>query len=243
MKQPFFNIELDVTTSEEVMGICREYFTSKGVHSLFFLNAHCFNIAQKDSAYREAVNNADLLLNDGIGIKLASLIKGIPLKENLNGTDLIPRIITLAEKHHIRVFLLGGKEHVPGKAARKLAQSHPGLEIAGWYSGFFTKDKGPAIIDMINNSGTDLLILGMGVPRQELWVAENKSLLKNVKLIIAGGAILDFISGEIKRAPVWLRKLNMEWAYRLYLEPGRMWKRYLIGNNVFFINIFRLMFN
>ncbi len=243
MKRDFYNLKIDVTTTTEVLAVCNDYFYSDSPRCLFFLNAHCFNIAQKDPLYREAINNSDLLLNDGIGIKLASRISGIHLKENLNGTDLIPRIIDLAEELQVKVFLLGSREHVSFRAAGKLRHTNPQLIIAGWHSGYFSPEEEPDIIRKINDSGAALLILGMGVPKQELWAVQNKAELNNVKLIIAGGAILDFISGEIRRAPVWLRKISMEWLYRLYIEPRRMWKRYLMGNNVFFFNIFKLMLN
>ena len=243
MKQNFFNLKLDVTTASGVLSVCRHYFSSKGTRCLFFLNAHCFNVAQKNITYRDVLNHCDLLLNDGIGIKLASRLRGIRLKENLNGTDLIPMIINLAEELQISVFLLGGKEHVPERAAWMLRSSNLNLQIAGWHSGYFSTDENVEILRRINDSGAGLLILGMGVPRQEIWASGNKDKLRNVKLIIGGGAILDFISGEVRRAPVWLRKISMEWAYRLYLEPRRLWKRYIIGNNVFFFHVFRLMLN
>ena len=242
MKTRFFNIDLDIITGSDVLGMCRKYFHSGKIRTVYFLNAHCFNIAKKNKKYLEAINRSDLLLNDGIGVRLASILNGVSLLENLNGTDLIPRIIGLAEEEGVKVFLLGGKEHVPPKAAGKLAESYPGLIISGYRSGYFTKNEEMEVVNQINRSGAGLLILGMGVPKQELWADENKSLLKHVRLIVAGGAILDFISGEISRAPLWIRKINMEWAYRLCLEPKRMWKRYITGNFLFLYHILRIRF-
>ncbi len=238
----FYNINLDITDLQGVLARCSDFFKSERAQTIFFLNAHCFNTAQKNREYRDAINSSDLLLNDGVGIKIASLLSGLSLRENLNGTDLIPEILKLAAKKNKRVYFLGGLDGVAEKASVNVKRSLPGLDIAGSHTGFFGTDDEKDLIDKIEESGAELLIIGMGVPRQELWAVRNKQLLKKVKIIIAGGAILDFLSGRIKRAPLWLRKVGMEWLYRLYIEPSRMWKRYIPGNFIFFINLFKIRF-
>ncbi|MFO7924689.1 MAG: WecB/TagA/CpsF family glycosyltransferase [Bacteroidales bacterium] len=242
MKIDLYNIKLDIKSSAGVIADCRNFFHSNRVSTLFFLNAHCFNVAQKEAVYRKAINESDLLLNDGIGISIACRMAGIKPVENLNGTDLIPVILSLAAREKVKIFLLGGKDGVAEKAAVKIKEKIPGIEIAGTESGYFSGNRGKEVINRINDSRADLLLLGMGVPKQELWAVRNKPLLKNVKLIIAGGAILDFISGQIKRAPLWVRRNNLEWLYRLYLEPGRLWKRYTAGNILFFYHLVKLKF-
>ncbi len=240
MKKAFYNFKIDILNTEEVLKKCDLFYTSPNTHTLFFLNAHCFNIAQKDHAYLNAVNNSNLLLNDGIGLKLASYLTGSRFKENLNGTDLIPRLLNFAAQKGKKVFLFGGKQGVAEKAAHNAQLQIPDLQIAGCHSGYFTDQEESQIVNKILDTKTDLLILGMGVPKQEMWAEKNKKKLKQVSIIVAGGAILDFISGEIHRAPGWIRKIHMEWLYRLYLEPKRMWKRYLVGNVVFFFHAIRL---
>jgi len=240
MKTALYNILFNVTDRDTVIERCSSFFRSDRVHTLFFLNAHCFNVAQENPQYLQAINQADLLLNDGIGIKLASFFKGIRLKDNLNGTDLIPEIIDIAEKSGIKVYLLGGKEYVAERAVNKLKQSNPELLVAGYHSGYFSEGEKVNILKEIRDSGTGLVIIGMGVPKQELWAAAHKDLLPDVKLIVGGGAILDFISGEVSRAPLWMRKMNIEWVYRLYLEPRRLWKRYVLGSLLLFYHLFRL---
>lgn len=240
MRVPFYNINLDLLDHQEVLNRCLKYLEVPKCHTVFFINAHCFNVAQQQAEYAKAIDGAELLLNDGVGIKLASLAAGIPLKENLNGTDLIPKILKLAGEHRKRVFFLGGVDGVAQDAAHKAKKAYPGLEIAGWHSGYFSLEQENALVRQINDSGAQILVLGMGVPRQELWAARNKTTLENVRMVIGGGAILDFISGHIPRAPLWLRKINMEWVYRFYLEPARMWKRYTTGIFLFFYNVIRL---
>jgi N-acetylglucosaminyldiphosphoundecaprenol N-acetyl-beta-D-mannosaminyltransferase len=238
MKGNFYNISIDITDKKGVLDKCHSYFKSDTNHCIFFLNAHCYNIARKNPRYLKEINDSDLLLNDGIGIKIASKFTGINFKENLNGTDLIPEILQLAGKNGQSVFLLGGMDGIAGMAAERIKGLFPEIKIAGFHSGYFSGEGNQKIIDIINQSGAELLIIGMGVPRQELWASENRNLLKYVKVIIAGGAIIDFLSGNIKRAPIWMRKMSIEWVYRLIIEPRRMWKRYLIGNIQFFYYIF-----
>ena len=117
MKEKLFNIEINISTAEEVLDECKFFFQSDTPHEIFFLNAHCFNIAQKNRDYFKAINQAELLLNDGIGVKIASWFSGISFPENLNGTDLIPRILQLSSKKNKKVFFLGGAEGVAERAA------------------------------------------------------------------------------------------------------------------------------
>lgn len=239
-KKQFFNIDLNVYTEDEVFRDIHNILDADVTRTIFFLNAHCFNVAQKNKEYRRSLKESDLLLNDGIGLKIGSFFTGIRFKGNLNGTDLIPKILRIAAKKGNKVFFLGGKTGVADKAAKKASKKIDHLNISGCQSGYFSKDEEGVLINQIIEKRTDILVVGMGVPRQELWCQRNKEKLKRVKLIIAGGAILDFLSEEITRAPVWMRKTGLEWVYRLYLEPGRMWKRYLWGNLVFFYYVFKL---
>jgi len=137
---------------------------------------------------------------------------------------------------------IDAKDYIVQKASLMASKISSDINIAGYHSGYFDETENHEIIHEINESGAEILILGMGVPRQELWSAENKMYLTNIKIIIAGGAIIDFISHEIKRAPLWLRRMNLEWLFRFYLEPKRMWKRYVLGNFKFLYYIFRLRF-
>lgn len=243
MKKYFCDLEMDVLDREEVLDIGTQMIQSHKTHTLFFLNAHCFNVSRKDTEYIKALRETDLLLNDGTGLKIASWFCKIRFKENLNGTDLIPEILNLTAEHKKTAFFLGGKPGIAAKAAERFRKNNPRLNISGTHSGYFTEQDEADIIQDIKKSGAEILVLGMGVPRQEIWAYRQKDELKNVKLIIAGGAILDFLSGEIKRAPLWIRKAGMEWLFRLYLEPIRMWRRYLIGNFEFFYHIFRFQFS
>ena len=235
MKSRLLNIDIDLFDDEkEVLALLSKDIDSGRSIELFFLNAHCFNLAQKDREYFDILNSCDYLLNDGIGIKIASKIEKLVLKKNLNGTDFIPEIAEMAAKKGCKIFLLGAKDGIAEEAAVKLKEKFEGLQIAGVHSGYGLDD---SVLELINNSKADILIAGMGVPMQEKWIRENKRKLACVKLFVGGGAILDFLSQKIRRAPLFMRKFGLEWVFRLCLEPGRLWRRYLVGNFLFFYYI------
>jgi len=240
MREKFFNLFIDNINTEESLALFDNYLDSNQNHHIYFINAHCFNLAQSNKKYFEALNHADLLLNDGIGVKLASKIYGLRLKENMNGTDLIPKIIRKTYQRNEGIYLLGGAPGVAEEAAERLRRKHEGIKISGFHDGYFSQDENKRIIQSINESGAKLLVLGMGVPLQELWIHQHSHELKNIRISIAGGAILDFISKRIKRAPRFMRKTGLEWFYRFYLEPDRMFKRYFQGAFIFLRHIFRL---
>lgn len=230
MEEKFLNLKINILNKKEALSICENYFKSKKFNGIFFLNAHCCNIAMNDIQYADVINRCSLVLNDGIGVKLGLSLFGIKEKENMNGTDFIPDVLDLAVKLNKNIYLLGGKIGVVDSVEEKLKHKNPSINIVGSHHGYFNKEESDEIINEINMKKVDLLIVGMGVPNQEKWISENSDKFTSVKIGIAGGAILDFLSENVSRAPVYIRNLKLEWLYRLYLEPKRLWRRYLIGN-------------
>lgn len=239
-KTPYYNINIDILDTPEAIDICREFLRSDDNHLIYFINAHCFNLAQKNESYRGVLNGADIVLNDGIGISLGAKHAGIVLKENMNGTDFIPGLLELACKEGKNVYFLGGKEGIASSAKLKAEQKYPELKISGYRNGYFDINNDLEVLQDIIDKKTELLIVGMGVPRQELWLAKNKDRLTGVKISIAGGAILDFISENVSRAPKLMRKTGTEWVFRLLQEPLRLFKRYAIGIPLFYYYIYKL---
>ena len=233
------NIKINLVRTNEALALAKEYLHGQVCKSIFFINAHCFNIAQKNKEYFKLINNADLVLNDGSGIRFASWINGIDLLDNMNGTDFIPEIVKLARSEDMPVFFLGTSKENIELAVRNIEKSVEGIKIGGYHHGFFQSDKSDYIVDQINSSKAALLIVGMGVPKQETWISENQHKFKHLKIAIAGGAILDFFSGKIKRAPHWMRVIGIEWIFRWLQEPKRLTKRYLIGNPIFIFSILK----
>ncbi|MGR3315040.1 WecB/TagA/CpsF family glycosyltransferase [Roseovarius indicus] len=203
-----------------------------GRRTVFFLNAHCANIRASNASYAAALARADYVLPDGIGVELAARMQGRRLAANLNGTDLTPRLLRLAARWGMSVFLIGGTPGTADAAAQRLCLDIPGLRIAGTRDGFAGAARPEEAIDEINASGADIVLVAMGVPQQELWIDEHRHLI-DAPLVLGVGALFDFLAGNVRRAPGWVRRRRMEWAWRLAMEPRRLAKRYLVGNATF----------
>ncbi|AUH33064.1 sugar transferase [Paracoccus tegillarcae] len=203
-----------------------------GRRRAFFMNAHCCNIRRQDPQYARAVADADMLLPDGIGVELAARMTGLRLTENLNGTDLVPDLMAEAARRGKSVYLFGGRPGVADAAAAALIRKTPHLRIAGTRDGYDGASDTEAVIADINESGADIVLVALGVPLQEMWLHQNAHRL-NARVTLAVGALLDFLAGVVVRAPKILRKIKMEWTWRLAQEPRRLAKRYIAGNPTF----------
>lgn len=194
-----------------------------------FLNAHCINIAHIDAAYRDSLASADYLLPDGSGLAIAAKLAGVPRSENLNGTDLFPELCREASAAGQSIFLLGGKPGIAAGAARAMREAFGQLVIAGTHHGYWSESEEDSIVALVNESGADILFVGMGVPVQEKWIARLRGRL-SARVVLGVGGLFDYYSGAIPRAPAAMRKLGTEWLWRLIQEPRRLAGRYLIGN-------------
>jgi len=194
-----------------------------------FLNAHCDNLARSDWKYRDTLKSADALLPDGSGVALAAKLEGRSLGENLNGTDLFAPLCRCLAFRKIPVFFLGGKPDVAEATKIAVESDFPGLSVAGAHHGYFAPRDEDTILDKINQSGARVVFVAFGVPDQDVWISRIRGRL-HAPVIIGVGGLFDFVSGRIPRAPIWMRRIGMEWLYRLKCEPKRMWRRYLIGN-------------
>lgn len=228
----FLGIRIDEMESQEAIDTISAAWATGHKQRVSFVNAHCVNIASRDAQYRQALAESELVLADGSGVLTGARLLGAPLKHNLNGTDLGPRLCARAAREGRSVFLLGGQPGVAEQAAARLVSLSPGLRIAGIHPGFFKPEDEAAILAQINAARPDMLLVALGVPRQELWIAQHWEQL-DVGAALAVGALFDFLAERFKRAPAWMRRLGIEWTFRLIQEPGRLWKRYLIGNLTF----------
>ena len=173
-----------------------------------------------------------MILPDGIGVDLAARMTGQRLTANLNGTDFVPALLRTARQRGLSVFLFGGTPGTAERAADRLCRDLPGLRVVGTRDGFSGAADETAAIDAINASGADILIVAMGVPRQDVWLARNAERLAP-RIRLGVGALLDFLAGNVRRAPVAIRRARCEWVWRLAIEPRRLAGRYLIGNATF----------
>jgi len=203
-----------------------------------FVNADCVNIACNDTQYRDTLSQAKLVLADGIGVRLAGMILDQNVRENVNGTDMFPILCSAIEKAGLGLYLLGGKPGVAEDVGKWVAKSYPALTIAGTRDGYFSPDQEASVLEEIKTSRADILLVALGAPRQDKWIAEHRK-QAGAKVLIGVGGLLDFYSGRIPRAPVWVRELGMEWFYRFIQEPRRMFHRYFVGNFNFLSRVIR----
>jgi N-acetylglucosaminyldiphosphoundecaprenol N-acetyl-beta-D-mannosaminyltransferase len=212
--------------------IANEFLLHGKKASLFFLNFDSLRIALNDAQYSECLTKADLVLSDGIGLKLVTKLFGEEMLANCNGTDFSPRFLERVAEKGNTIFFLGGAEGVAEKAAANTKKQIPGIKIVGVHHGFFDNDD--EMIERINKSGADILFVAMGVPKQEKWIAKNRDKL-NSCLCLGVGALFDFLSMTIPRAPLFMRKLHLEWLWRIFTDPKRLFKRYIIDDIPFLL--------
>jgi len=234
-------ISIDVLTLEALLEAIERFASSKGTsRQIAYLNVDCVNQYYRNSAYKEIIDGADLVYADGMGVVWASKLFGVPLPERLTAADFFDSVCELCQRKGLSVFFLGSEHGVAELASKRLQEQFPNLRIAGAESGFFGDDEEEGLAERIKMAAPDILIVGMSVPRQELWIKRHIDKL-NVPLCWGVGALLEFISGTTKRAPKWMCNCGLEWSYRLILEPARLWRRYLLGNVKFALRVFLLV--
>ncbi|MCB1540968.1 MAG: WecB/TagA/CpsF family glycosyltransferase [Rhodoblastus sp.] len=203
-----------------------------------FCNAHTAEIALRDHAYQKALDRF-CVVNDGIGLEIAVRIlerRGFP--ENLNGTDFVPALFADLPKA-TRIFLIGAAPGVAEEASRRFAERFPHLEFVGARHGFFRPEEEEDVVRATAAAKPDILLVALGNPQQELFIARHFDAL-GAKAMFGVGALLDFTAERVARAPVWMRRARLEWAFRLAQEPGRLLRRYTIETAAFLIAVLRL---
>lgn len=240
VRSRLMGIDIDSLTADEFLSRIDEFVQSGAPHQISYLNADCLNKCWSDRSYRETIAASDLVYADGMGVVWASRLFGHPLPERLNANDLLPDFCRRAEKQGHRIYLLGGEDGIAERAAEDLKSQYPNLQIVGCQNGYFSEEEEPEVIDRIRAAKPDILIVGMGAPKQELWIRRNLNAL-GTPVAWGVGGLLDYSAKGIQRAPVWMRQVGMEWLWRLCLEPKRLWKRYLLGNVLFTFRVGSLM--
>jgi N-acetylglucosaminyldiphosphoundecaprenol N-acetyl-beta-D-mannosaminyltransferase len=182
---------------------------------------------------RESVINADLINADGQAVVWASRILGKPLKERVAGIDLMENLVALAHRNGYKVFFFGAKEEIVKKVVEQYSQKYNASLIAGYRNGYFSKEEEAGIARQIADSGAQILFVAITSPKKENFLYQNREVLQPVNFIMGVGGSFDVVAGFVKRAPHWMQTTGLEWLYRVYQEPGRMFKRYLVGNTKF----------
>jgi exopolysaccharide biosynthesis WecB/TagA/CpsF family protein len=197
-----------------------------------YVNAHTVNLAAGLWKYKGILQEADLLLRDGFGVGIAGRLQGRPFPANLNGTDFTPELLNLCAEMGWTVFILGGRPGVAARAAESLSDSIEGLKVVGSRDGMWAVSEERDVVTEVRESGADILLVALGNPGQEEFLARYLNDL-GIRLGVGVGAFLDFTVGDFYRAPEVANRLGIEWVFRFLQEPRRLWRRYLVGNPLF----------
>jgi len=226
-------VRLDIVTWNQASEKAEDLLNGYGQHMIFTPNPEIVLTAQKDKEFKRILNKASLSICDGKGLQMAmNKLPGSKLKERVTGVDFMVEVCRLAEDNDKSVFLLGAARGVAEEAAYKLQNQFPTLKVAGTYSGSDKPTETKKAIEYINQTKPDVLFVAFGAPKQEKWINNNLKKIKSVKIAMGIGGSFDFIAGRINRAPRIMRKLGLEWVYRLLQQPlvryKRIWKAVIV---------------
>jgi N-acetylglucosaminyldiphosphoundecaprenol N-acetyl-beta-D-mannosaminyltransferase len=218
----------------EVLEIAKQYITNRQKLTIGVVNVAKIVNMQKDHELRASLNEADIVLADGLPIIWISRILGDPLPERVAGIDFMFKLLGQANMKHYRVYFLGAEPEVLKKTVENVQRDYPGVVVAGYRDGYFDKDQEQSVAEDIRDSRADILFVGVSSPKKENFIRNWRDFI-DVSLCHGVGGSFDILAGVAKRAPIWMQKSGFEWFYRFIQEPRRMWKRYLICNTKFVI--------
>jgi N-acetylglucosaminyldiphosphoundecaprenol N-acetyl-beta-D-mannosaminyltransferase len=223
---------IDRVDRSGALAMLRSFAISGAAHQVVTVNLDFLNIASGDSDFQETLNQADLAVADGMPLVWLSRLKGQPLAERVAGVELVEDCCTLAVELDLGIFLLGAAPGIAEKAAARLEERHPGLCVVGTYSppmGPRSADEDRRMLQAVRDAAPGFLFVALGAPRQDFWIREHRAELA-VPVSIGVGCVLDLLAGSVTRAPTWMQRTGLEWAWRLAKEPRRLWRRYLLGD-------------
>ncbi len=223
-------IPVDKITEKESLERIIDFINEKKFHLIVTINSENATKALENKIFLDVIKNADLVIPDGIGIIFASKILGDKLPERIPGIDLSYKLLEISNEKGYKIVLIGGKEGVAEGAKENLKKIFPNLNIAMTYNGYFNEDEERKIVDEIQKIEPDILLVGMGSGKQEIWIWNNREKFKNIGVCIGVGGTLDIWAGKKKRAPKLVQNLGLEWLYRVIIEPKRIFRVLKIFN-------------
>lgn len=232
-RMKFLNTQIDNVTMKEAIDVIDDFIKDGKYHYVITPNVDHIVKLENDEEFRKVYKDADLIVTDGMPLVWISKLTGTPIKEKVSGSDLFPETCRLAALKGYSVFILGAAEGVAAKAAENLKKKYNELKIAGTFSPSFGFEKKPEevkhIINMINDAKPDILAVGVSAPKQEKFIYKYRDELK-VPVSLAIGASIDIEAGNLKRAPKWMQKAGLEWFYRMFRQPKKIFKRVFIDD-------------
>jgi len=230
--------EISKITTKEVLCEIEKFIQDRKPHTIVLLNPYLILEARKYPEYTEYIKNVDLVTADGFGLLFAARLLGDYFPERVTGTDLMPLLGKLCQEKKYKLFFIGGELGIDERAKKEYERQFPGINIVGTKNGYFSIKEEPEIVAEIKSKKPDILVVCMGAYKQEMFIKRHLKEL-NIPVCFGNGAAFDFIAGKVKRAPRWMQNAGLEWVFRLIQEPKRLWKRYLIGNTVFMVLLFK----
>ena len=237
-KVDVLGVQVDVIDTDGLHKAIIESVRRKRKDVYAYVNINAINIAQNNESFRGFLNSSHTVYCDGEGVRLGARILGYALPPRVVLTYWIWDLCALFEREKFSLFFLGGTAEAVKDATTNVRERFPGINVVGSHHGFFAKT-GPdsdAVVELVRSSRPDVLVVGFGMPLQELWIQQNLERLAT-HVILPAGSMIEYTAGRKGLAPKWMANHGMEWVYRFFQEPGRLWKRYLIGNPVFMIRI------
>lgn len=220
-------------TAQELLDCLMEDVGKRQKSSVIFLNVDVVMKLEKDKELADITERAEYVLADGMPLVWVSKLFHRPLKEKVSGSDFVPKLCSRAAKEGYSIFLAGGKEGVARQAAQRLEEAEPELKIAGVYCPPFGFEKNPTELEKFNHaveeSGADIVIVCLGCPKQEKYIAKKRDSY-GAAVSVCAGATIDFLAGNVKRCPAWMSRCGLEWFYRFCQEPGRLFRRYFVDD-------------
>lgn len=238
---PIFDVNVTAITLENMLDEIRLAIHKSQHLAVGNVNIYALNLIWDHPGLVHVFKCFDIVFCDGFGVKIGAAILGFHFPARFTPPDFIDDIMEILKECNRGVFLLGAEPGVSEKAGLQLRENTPGLDVVGTFHGYFDKTPGSEeneyVIEMINSANAGVLLVGFGMPLQEEWLAQNWDRL-NANVVLTVGALFDTLSGRIPRAPRFITDHGFEWLARFIVEPGRLWKRYLVGNPLFFLRIF-----
>ncbi|MFM0294058.1 WecB/TagA/CpsF family glycosyltransferase [Paraburkholderia sp. RL17-383-BIF-A] len=232
-----FGCPMDLATMQETVQIIGDRIEARQFTQHVVVNVAKLVNMQTDSVLHSSVRACDIINIDGMGVVWGARLLGYPVPERVAGVDLFDRLLQMAATRGLPVFLLGATDEVVGRTAATVAMRHPGLQIAGYHHGYFWDDE-EGVVEKIRHSGAKLLFVAITSPKKESFIHRWHDRL-GVDFVMGVGGTFDVVAGKVRRAPQWMQRNGLEWAYRVAQEPGRMWRRYFITNNRFAVMLLR----
>jgi N-acetylglucosaminyldiphosphoundecaprenol N-acetyl-beta-D-mannosaminyltransferase len=235
-------VSVDRMSLEGMLRFVTNALAERAPKTIFYANSYAVTLAEANPSFATAMSKADVVFCDGFGVYVASQILGYNVPQRFAWPDWIENLAFTSRDNGASMFFLGAEPGVSDKAARRLERAVPGLRVRS-HHGHFPKDEKSSrvVIDLVNKSGAEVLLVGFGMPLQETWITKYREQLQP-SVVFSVGAMFDYVAGNVRRGPRWLTQYGFEWLTRLIIEPRRLWKRYLLGLPEFGVLVARQRF-